>query len=183
MPNIPYDINVVDNWLCYSDHHGDVSQCCYYSHEDHYSDVVMSAMASQITSVSIVYSTVCSGADKKQQSSALLAFDRLIAHTKGQRKIFPFDDVIMCIIRCLWLIGRRSFCFMKTFSLSSTPLENLLEHFTICGFEMNIWLSYVCESFSCRSQPIKSHYRLFGTLTVRTIAVPPYIIPPYGNNP
>ena len=30
-----------------------------------YSDVTMSAMASQITGVSIVYSTVCSGADKK----------------------------------------------------------------------------------------------------------------------
>ena len=33
--------------------------CLYY----HYSDVILSAMASQITSVSIVYSAVCSGAD------------------------------------------------------------------------------------------------------------------------
>ena len=40
----------------------------------HYSDVIMSAMVSQITSPSIVYSTVCSGADKKNQSSASLAF-------------------------------------------------------------------------------------------------------------
>ena len=31
----------------------------------HYSDVIMSAMASQITNVSIVCSTVCSGVDKK----------------------------------------------------------------------------------------------------------------------
>ena len=31
----------------------------------HYSDVIMGAMASQITSVSIVYSTVRSGTDKK----------------------------------------------------------------------------------------------------------------------
>ena len=43
----------------------------------HYSDVIMSAMASQITGVSIVYSTVCSGADQgKYQSSASLAFVR-----------------------------------------------------------------------------------------------------------
>ena len=38
----------------------------------------MSAMASQITGVSIVYSTVCSGADqRKHQNSASLAFMRL----------------------------------------------------------------------------------------------------------
>ena len=42
---------------------------------NHYSDVTMSAMASQIASVSIVYSTVGPGADqRKHQSSASLAF-------------------------------------------------------------------------------------------------------------
>ena len=41
----------------------------------HYDDVLMSAMAHQITSLTIVYSTVCSGADQsKHQSSASLAF-------------------------------------------------------------------------------------------------------------
>ena len=51
----------------------------------------MSAMASQITSLTIVYSTVYSGADiRKHQSSASLAFvgeitgDRGIPRTKGQ---------------------------------------------------------------------------------------------------
>ena len=43
----------------------------------HYSDVIMSAMMSQITGVSIVCSTVCLGADqRKHQSSASLAFVR-----------------------------------------------------------------------------------------------------------
>ena len=43
----------------------------------HYNDVIMSAMASQITSLTIVYSTVYSGADlRKHQSSASLAFVR-----------------------------------------------------------------------------------------------------------
>ena len=41
----------------------------------HYSDVIVSAMASQIAGVSIVYSLVCSGANqRKHQSSASLAF-------------------------------------------------------------------------------------------------------------
>ena len=51
----------------------------------------MSAMASQITGVSIVYSTVCSDTDqRKHQSSALLAFvrgshrGRWLPRTKGQ---------------------------------------------------------------------------------------------------
>ena len=43
----------------------------------HYSDEITSAMASQITGVSIDYSTVCSGAEQRNhQSSASLAFVR-----------------------------------------------------------------------------------------------------------
>ena len=43
----------------------------------HYVDVIMTTMASQITGVSIVHSTVCSGADKwKHRSSASLVFVR-----------------------------------------------------------------------------------------------------------
>ena len=41
----------------------------------HYGDFIMSAIASQITSLTIVYSTVYSDTDqRKQQSSASLAF-------------------------------------------------------------------------------------------------------------
>ena len=47
----------------------------------HYSDVIMSMMASQITGVSIVYSTVLSGADqRKHQSSTSLAVVRGMQH-------------------------------------------------------------------------------------------------------
>ena len=43
----------------------------------HYSDAIMGSMASQITSLAIVYSIVYSGADqRKHQSSASLAFVR-----------------------------------------------------------------------------------------------------------
>ena len=70
----------------------------------HYSDVRMGAIASQITSLTIVYSTVYSDADqRKYQSSASLAFvwgihrGPVNSPHKGPvtRKMFPFDDVIM----------------------------------------------------------------------------------------
>ena len=66
----------------------------------HYSDVIMSPMASQLIGVSIVYWTVCSGADqRKHQSSVSLTFVGWIHRWphKGPvtRKIFPFDGVIM----------------------------------------------------------------------------------------
>ena len=72
----------------------------------HYNDVIMSVMASQITSLTIVYSIVYSGADqRKHQSSASLAFVRGIHQWPVNsphkwpvtRKMFPFDDVIMHI--------------------------------------------------------------------------------------
>ena len=70
----------------------------------HYNDVIMSAIASQITSLTIVYSTVYSDADQRQhQSSASLAFVWGIHRGPVNfphkwpvtRKMFPFDDVIM----------------------------------------------------------------------------------------
>ena len=70
----------------------------------HYSDVIMNAMASQYTGVSIVYSTVCSGANqRKPQSPASLDFVWGIHRWPVNypykllvtRKMFPFDDVIM----------------------------------------------------------------------------------------
>ena len=71
---------------------------------NNYNDVIMGAMASQITSLTIVYSTVYSGADqRKHQSSATLAFVMGIhrwpvySPRKGPvtRKMFPFYDVII----------------------------------------------------------------------------------------
>ena len=72
------------------------------------SDVIMTTMTSQITSITIVYSIVYSDADqRKHKSSASLVFVRGIHRSpvnspqKGPvtRKMFPFDDVIMDIAR------------------------------------------------------------------------------------
>ena len=70
----------------------------------HYNDAIMGTMASQITSLTSVYSTAYSGAyQRKHQSSASLAFvwgiHRWPVNSPHKwpvtRKMFPFDDVIM----------------------------------------------------------------------------------------
>ena len=72
--------------------------------EYHYGDVIMGVIASQITSLTIVYSIVYSDADqRKHQSSASLAFVWGIHQgpvTSPHKwpvtwKMFQFDDVIM----------------------------------------------------------------------------------------
>ena len=70
----------------------------------HYDDVIMTMLASQITSITVVYSIVYSGVNqRKHQSSASLAFVWEIHRGPVNfphkwpvtRKMFPFDDVIM----------------------------------------------------------------------------------------
>ena len=72
----------------------------------HYCDVIMGAMASEITSLTIVYSTVYSGKDqRKHQSSVSLAFGRGIHWEPVNsphkwpltRRMSPFDDAIMIL--------------------------------------------------------------------------------------
>ena len=78
----------------------------------------MSAMGSQITGVSIVYWTLCSGADqRKHQSSASQDFVRGIhrwpvnSRHKGPvtQKMLPFDDVIM-MCPCVHFHAHLLFC-------------------------------------------------------------------------
>ena len=125
----------------------------------HYDDVIMSAMASQITSLTIVYSTVYSGADqRKYQSSASLAFVRGIHRGPVNsphkwpvtRKMFPFDDVIMCsignglapvppqtIISVEFDISHRSFCGLSQWE--ATLHCNVSSHWLRPYTEWSIW--------------------------------------------
>ena len=118
----------------------------------HYNDVIMSALVSQITGVSIVCSSVGSCADKKKhQSSAALAFVwgihrwpvNSLHKEPVTRKMFPFDDVIMwrhqyhvcplglkfwtCGIGC-W--NTRDGNFTKIYPLSHSRFRKLA---TFCG--------------------------------------------------
>ena len=81
----------------------------------HYNDVIMRVISSQITNLTIVYSTIYSGADqRKHQSSASLAFVPGIHRSPVNsphkcpvtRKMFPFDDVIMYIRLCLVTLSK-----------------------------------------------------------------------------
>ena len=85
----------------------DIMCCMYVLLCSHYNDIIMDTMASQITSLTIVYSTVYLDADqRKHQSSTSLAFVRGIhwglvnsPHKwPVTRKMFPFDDIIVLFI-------------------------------------------------------------------------------------
>ena len=98
---------------CYSFHSNDrlsttILELCQDFRMLHYDDVIMGGVASWITSLTIVCTTVYSGADqRKHQSSASLAFVRGIhrgpvnsSHKRPvTRKMSLFDDVIMA--RCM----------------------------------------------------------------------------------
>ena len=78
-----------------------------------YSDIIISATASQITNVSIVCSTVCSGADKKKNIKSPRHWplwgesigDRWISLTKGQWRGKYFH-----LMTSSWDIGHISQC-------------------------------------------------------------------------
>ena len=90
-------------------------------HTEHCNDVTMRAMASQITSVSMVYSTVYS--QRKYQSSALLAFVSGIHRwlvkspykAPVRSQMFPFDDFFIKQAKNLHdLACLISFCHLST---------------------------------------------------------------------
>ena len=105
----------------------------------HYSDLIMSAMGSQITGVSIVCSIVCLSSDqRKHQSSASLAWVREnnrrpvdSPHKRPvTRRMFPFDDIIMKMIFSASLNG-----FVDSVLIiipSRTENELLIKNVTRC---------------------------------------------------
>ena len=116
----------------------------------HYRDVIRSPVASQITSHTIVYSTVYSGLDqRKLQSSMSLTFVRGIHRPpvnsphKGSetRKIFLFDDVIMTTLRCF---AHKSiqYCWLTRNKIRIRILAVLI---TLVGMKLSI---RVCKIMS-----------------------------------
>ena len=113
----------------------------------------MSATASQITSLTIVYSTVYLGADQiKHQSSASLGFVRGIHLAPlnsphkwtATRKIFPFDDVIMNTV-CLELFCKIAKWWIQTnttrFKMRGTAFATDFIHSFIHVRETMSWLN------------------------------------------
>ena len=119
----------------------------------HYDDVIMGAIASQITSLTIVYSTIYWGSDQsKHQSSASLAFVRGIHRGPLNsphkwpvtRKMFPFDDVIMVYFKlaaiCYVLFG-------DLFSLTNLTFFYIYNKRNIKG--IHSWSYSTGLSFGC----------------------------------
>ena len=98
---------------------------------NHYGDVIMDTIASQITSLAIVFSTVYLDIDqRKHQSSASLAFvwgiHRGPVNSPHKwpvtRKMFPFDDVIMLRINIAYkytqyVVNIQFLCFPNNAAL------------------------------------------------------------------
>ena len=138
----------------------------------------MGTIASQITSLTIVYSTVYSGADqRKHQGSASLAFVRGIHRGPVNSphkwpvtgKMFPFDDVIMKTKVCFWFLpiswryfyttAQRSWsgvCWNNFFVLNILTYQQMNYHFweVTKSFEekyvsIRIGNSFVSYGISC----------------------------------
>ena len=131
---------VAFSWMITSDFSQYFYKCFslkfYKCSQGHYSNVMMSRMASQITSLTGVYSTVYSGADqRKHQSSASLAFVREIhrwavnSHHKGSvtRKMFPFDDVIM--VKRIHVCMHKVVDWIDTVQFHTKPLSELMKEY------------------------------------------------------
>ena len=105
----------------------------------HYGDAILGAIASQITNVTVVYSTVYSDADqRKHQSSASLAFVR--RNHRGPvnsphkwpatRKMFPPDDVTMAkkqlvtSYHCLWIFPLPQLNWCDSLCAKATQVWN-----------------------------------------------------------
>ena len=134
--------------------------CVEWSHW-HYNDVILCSMASQITSLTNVYSNFYSGADqRKNQSSASLAFVwgkhrwPVISPHKWPvtRKLFLIDDVIMTN-----LYSTSRFGMYMNISISSDQKKNMKralellkekrqQHRTSLGGEMKHWCGVILQS-------------------------------------
>ena len=108
----------------------------------HNDDVIMSVIASQITSLAIVYSTVYSDADqRKHQNSASLAFVRGIHRSPVNsphkwpvtRKMFPFDDVIMPF--CSAVQNAESCVARIPAECLQTAISNRIHNIGVCTLE------------------------------------------------
>ena len=93
----------IDRWLMFSHKWNSFDANHQWAKLVHYDDIIMGVMASQVTSLTIVYSNVYSGADqRKHWNLASLAFVQGIHQWPWNpphkwpimRKMFPFDDIM-----------------------------------------------------------------------------------------
>ena len=164
----------------------------YQTTLDHYNDVIMNSMASQITTLMIIYSTFYSGADQlKHQSSASLAFGWGIhqwpmnSPHKGpiSQKMFPFDDVIMpqksvncmrhvyCAFGYIWYLHLILFCIR-----SQSPHESN-ENITLSRSNMASWWgNHGCFTIQYLAGLLWWQIRMFSSTCDWKICMPQWMV-------
>ena len=114
-PVFPISLIIISTALSHSYHCPRARETLKTESYHHYTDVIMAMMVFQITSLTIAYSAVYSGADqRKHQSPESLAFVRGIHRRPVNsphkwpvtRKMFPFDDIIMMMQALSSLVGQ-----------------------------------------------------------------------------
>ena len=127
----------------------------------HFNDVIMGTIASQLTSLTFVYSTVYSDADqRKHQNSASLAFvwgiHRRPVNSPHKwpvtRKMFPFDEVIM-FIHYWWTIMGMATWYSKLIDICIYQcISALLNSITIVrvgvGRRINVYSLIVVKAWT-----------------------------------
>ena len=127
-----------------------------YIAKSHYRNVIMGTMASQIINLTIVYSTVYSGADHREhQSSVARGIHRWPVNSPHKwpvtRKMFLFDGVIMKI-GTPW---NPNHCFSTTLHFqihaahSVKYVLSLLHRFHICHTRSDTALTELCQKITC----------------------------------
>ena len=125
----------------------------------HYDEVIMTTMASQITSLTVVYSSVYSDADqRKHQSSASLAFvwrihrDRWIPRIKGQLqgKRFHLMTSSWCFVAC----SVSNHCLTQWWRVVSLAIRKILQwnrkqSFYIFVYDLRCSSSFLMWEVSC----------------------------------
>ena len=141
---------------------------CEYSNPSYYSDVIMNAMASQTTGVSIVCSTVCSGADQtsKPRVTSLCEGNPPVtvdSPHKGPvtRKMFPFGDVIMKSLKVMTMVGILSTLLSRLINyILRVPDDaylcyGLAYHNVILRIEKYQCSSNIVQNLNCQNTPVR----------------------------
>ena len=129
---------------------------------EHYNDVIMAAMASQITSITIVYSTVYSDTDQKKTSKLRVTglcegnspvTGEFPSQMASNAKKLPIDDVIMILIKVQHFSLMRS--HLKRSSAKWLP-------FCPGGDELNSrFLPWHWGDLTIASMPAKQPWRIW----------------------
>ena len=136
----------------------------------HYNDVIMGVIASKITSLTIVYSTVYSGTDQiKHQCFASLAFvwgiHRWPVNSPHKwpvtREMFPFDDVIMNWWIHLWVLAQ----------LQSLLNTQYLIYPQVMTGQRYYWAT------SINNKPDRVSHELLGSISLMCLACENYCCP------